>query len=133
MRELDQLLRNRRRTLRIRARAQIVQRGGGNAAQTDPVVLVKVLILGGDERVLQRFRDKIDRGPRARPHAGQRAHCVALRIQHDRRLRRRIDLIQIQLLPMGDIELPDQQPDQRNAEAEKRDFDFFAHAVHRPF
>ena len=78
MRQFDQLLRNRGSPLRKRARAQIVERGGGDATSADSMMLIKALILGGDKRVLQRFGNFVDRRPDAGSNAGQRADRISI-------------------------------------------------------
>ena len=127
VRQLDQLLGDGGGPLGVAERADVVPKRAHQPVEVHAVVAVEAQVLGGDEGVLHVLGHARKRHPDAVLTALQRADGLAVRGKDRGRYRHPGDLLKIQLLPVGNVQPPDerrQRHQQRRADPREH---FFLH------
>ena len=109
MGELDELLGDGGRALLQREGGQVVPERAEDALYVHAAVAVEALILRSQKGRNHPVGHLGKPHGAARLHGAERANARALRIEDGGALRAGADALQIQLLPAGNVQLPDQQ------------------------
>ena len=128
--QLDELLGDGGRALGKAHRPQVLPKCPEDPVQVHAVVTVEAQVLRGDEGLLHLLRHRLQRHPLAPGLPRQRAHRVTVAVEHLRGPRRSADPVEVQPLPVGKVQRPQQRRQQRRDEPQRRPPDDPSHKDH---